>query len=90
MNKPINISIDEFTKSFMEGNVKGYIKKPKSWKRTHIWWEDNDKWFINIARDLKNKGDNASIEDSVWITANDLSGWLSARVREGYNFYLCK
>jgi len=75
---------DEFKESLLEGN-RGYLKKLKSWKKHHIWWDDlNDLWFLKLAEDVSTK---EYIETGM-ITAKQLDNWFSWREREGYLFYL--
>lgn len=90
MSNDKSISKKQFKKEFLKGKS-GYIKKPKSWKRIHIWWEpmeDNEQWFINIASDIRKNGEGLKIEDSNWITAKNLDIWLNGWDREKYKFYL--
>ncbi len=92
MDKPKEITKEEFLKEFATGKVKCYVKKPRSWKRTHIWWETNARnkelWFINIADDVRVKGKGTKIENSVLIIHKDLQLWANIWEREGYKFYI--
>lgn len=90
MNKDKSISKELFKIKFRKGNS-GYIKKPNSWKRTHLWWEpmdNNELWFINIASDIRTKGKDPKIEESVWLNANRLDSCINIWANEGYKFYL--
>lgn len=67
---------------------KCYIKKPKSWQKVWMWWEKdkNDpkkQWFMNIARSSRN-----GVNESSWITANDVVDWLDYMERNGYKYYI--
>jgi len=90
MSKDKPVSKNKFKKEFTQGKD-GYVKKPNSWKRTHIWWEpmkDGERWFINIADDVRVKGKGTKIEESCWINSKGLDIWLNDWENRNYKFYL--
>ena len=74
-------------RDFLDQDTRVYLKKPKSWQRIYLWWENNDRWFLNKAYSKKSKND-LQLEKSVWITMNDLDSFILFAVREGYEIYI--
>ena len=48
----------------------------KASSKIHFWYEDSEKWFINIRTDKE--------KNSVWITANELEKVLTFYVNKKY------
>jgi len=81
------VTLDEFEKALLEGK-RGYVKKPKSWKRYHLWWDDlSDIWFMNLAEDVRRAG-KVKQEGIGFLNANSIGQWYDQWVRKGYQFYL--
>lgn len=74
-------------RTVLDQDKKIYLKKPKSWQRIYLWWEDSDHWFLNKAATKRSKG-GLKLEESVWITSNDLDRFISFAVRQGYEIYI--
>ena len=84
-SKPV--SKNKFLEAFSSGKDV-YVKKPKSWQRKHLWWQDDNRWFINIADDKRIKGEGTIIDESFWINKNNLSLWVNGWENEGFKFYI--
>ena len=81
------VNLVEFEKALLKGK-RGYVKKARSWKKTHVWWDDpKDPWFMHWAED-KRSGKNMIQEKIGLLTAKDMSRYYERWSREGYGFYL--
>ena len=49
---------------------------------THLWWYDDEEWFMNVAHQNFSK-----IEKSGWFIAKDLPTIISSWKRQGAKFY---
>jgi len=78
---------DVQVRDFLNQNKKIFLKKPKSWQRIYLWWEDSEHWFLNKAATKRSNG-GLKLEESVWITSNDLDKFISFAVRQGYEIYV--
>lgn len=89
MSKVNPISKEKFTDALNQGK-KCYLKKPRSWQKIWFWWEidkedPEERWFMNVSREERKKD---PFENSSWITAKDLGGWLDMYERKGYQYYI--
>jgi hypothetical protein len=81
------VTLDEFKEALLEGR-RGYVKKPNSWKRYHLWWDDlSDIWFMNWAEDVRSGG-KVKQEGIGFLNANSIEHSYDQWAREGYQFYL--
>ncbi len=71
----------------LDQDKKIYLKRPKSWQRIYLWWEDSERWFLNKAYTKRTKG-GFKLEESVWINTNELDSFISFAVRQGYEIYV--
>jgi len=76
----------EIIKCLNEGK-RIYLKKPGSWQKIHLYWENTDKWFLNISVD-KRSNKTLIQEKSTWITANDIEHFVGVYLRHSYQAYL--
>ena len=82
-----DITYKQFVTHMDKGN-KVYMQKPKSWQKIWFWWESKrEKWFLNRAADKRVDG-RVIIENSVWITANQMETHLSFMARQGYKYHI--
>lgn len=87
LTSDIKISESE-VRTFLNKDKRIYLKKPKSWQRIYLWWENSECWFLNKAFSKKTKNSKIDLEKSSWITSNDLDNFISFSVRQGYEIYL--
>lgn len=74
-------------RTFLDQDKKIYLKRPKSWQRIYLWWEDSERWFLNKAYTKRTKG-GFKLDESVWINTNGLDSFISFAVRQGYEIYV--
>lgn len=74
-------------RDFLDQDIRVYLKKPKSWQKIYLWWEDRDRWFLNKAYSKRSKN-GLQLEKSVWITTDGLDSFILFAVREGYEIYI--
>jgi hypothetical protein len=84
--KSNQIDKSAFIKELSKWN-KCYMKKPKSWQKVWFWWErlkhdPKEQWFMNIAKSTR-----TGVEQSSWITANDIDHMFNLMERDGYKYY---
>lgn len=82
-----NLSQESFLEHLNKIGNRGYMKKPKSYVKTWLWWENKERWFMNIANEIRKKGVPAELDKSRWITAKDLPTHLRNYESQGYQFY---
>ncbi len=70
--KKFNGTQREFINNIGNKSKKGYLKKDKGRNTVHLWWENSDKWFMNVAEEKS----NGEIEESIFIIASDLEGFI--------------
>jgi hypothetical protein len=81
------VSRDEFEAALLKGQ-RGYLKKSKSWKKTHLWWDNpKDPWFMHWAEDRK-QGKSICEDKIGLLVASQMEAWYSGRTGQGYEFYL--
>lgn len=81
------VSRDEFEAALLKGQ-RGYLKKSKSWKKIHLYWEDpRDAWFMNWDEDVRS-GKSLKQESVGWLVATQMDHFYDWRLRMGYEFYL--
>jgi len=78
---------EDQVRDFLNQDKKIYLKKSKSWQRIYLWWEDDERWFLNKAYTKRVKG-GFKLEESVWINSNGLDSFISFAVRQGYEIYV--
>ena len=86
-NGLLQVDLIKFEEALLKGR-RGYVKKVRSWKKIHIWWDDpKDPWFIHWAED-KRSGKNMIQEKIGLLTAKDMPNYYEQWSRQGYQFYL--
>ena len=81
------VSREEFEEALLKGQ-RGYLKKSRSWKKTHLWWDDpTDPWFMHWAEDRK-QGKSISEDKIGLLVASQMETWHQCRSRQGYELYL--
>jgi len=83
--KEIN-NIDTFKNSIQLHWTKGgVLKKPRGRIFMYLWWEDKDRWFMNLAKGNKNN----PTQPSVFITEKDLKDHLkSLYLKDDFKMFL--
>jgi len=69
-------SVDELVDIIKNGDVsiRYILRKDKSRVYLYLWWEDKEKWFINVAH-----GNSVGPDcESSWMTSRDLRVLLNA------------
>lgn len=66
---------------------KTYLKRPRSWQKIHLYWENKDKWFLNVSYEKRIKG-QIKRQESSWIIEKDLDKFLKLMCgQERYEIY---
>jgi len=77
----------EFEQALLDGD-RCYMKKYRSWKRVHLWWDTpKDPWFMHWAED-KRSGKTIVEEKIGLMTETQMDSWYNSMEREGYLYYI--
>lgn len=82
--EPFKGTAEEFIAQIGVGkDSASYLKKLKSNSPTLMWWENNEKWFMNTA--IKHRG---VLDKPSWIIAKDLDTYINYMIKEGLCMYI--